>query len=143
MKEVDHNYVQLYKGRTLDATRPIRVYRNLTKKGKWYSVVQDKLTVAHTTAICLKDAKFVVNEKARVRVLAKKRKEFHAYVEGLYTTSGMGTTSKNNDLPAHIKYNPYLNETFVCDNLTQTPFKVSSARFVICNEDGVRAAHVN
>lgn len=143
MKEADDNVVFPYKGRSIDVSKPIRVYRNLTKKGKWYSVVQNRLTIAHSTAICIRNAKFVVNEKTRNRVLKNKRKEFHAYIEGIYATSGMGTTAKKNDLPAQIKYNPFLHESFICDNLTEKPFKVTNAKFVICNEEGVKGTYIN
>ena len=142
-KYADDNEVYLYKDRTIDISRPMRVFRNKTKGEGWYSIQQDRRTVAHSTAVCLTNARFVVNDKGRQRVLKTGQKEFHAYIEGYYETSGMGTTAARNDLPVKVEYNPFENDTFVCKNVTIRPFIVNHARFVICNKDGVRAAYTN
>lgn len=142
-KFADDNEVYSFKGRTIDLEKPIRIFRNLTKKGIWYSVRQGSLTVAHAKAICVRNCTFIVNEKVRQRVAKNRKKEVHAFIEGMYTTSGMGTTASRNDLPAEIKYNPYYDEFFKCSNLTIKPFYVKSARFVICNHEGVKAAYTN
>lgn len=142
MTIADDNIIVPYKGREIDKEQPIRLFRNLTKKGVWYSLQQNGKTVAHTSAICLKHCTFNVNEKTRQRIIKNKRKEFHAYIEGMYADSGMGTTAKRNDLPARITYNPYTSTWFTCKNLTSRPFSVKEAGFVICNEDGVKAAHI-
>lgn len=141
MSQADDNIIIPYKDRQLDKDQPIRVYRNLTKKGVWYSLVQKGKTVAHSSAICLKECTFHVNENGRQRVIKNKRKEFHAYILGMYTGSGMGTTAKRNDLPAIIKYNPYKHTGFTCVNLTVNGFVVKGARVVICNEEGVKASY--
>lgn len=137
----DTNIIVPFKDRTIDLSRTVKIYRNLTKKGVWYSIVQDKVTVAHSSSVCLKDCTFNVNEKSRQWVIKNKHKAFHAYIEGYITSSVVGTTSNKNDLPAVIKYNPYKNTGFVCNNLTKTPFIIKGARIVICNEDGVKAAY--
>lgn len=143
MKFANDNLILPFKDRIINTDKEIRIYRNLNKKGVWFSVVQGNKTVAHTNAICLRDVKFVVHEKGRQRVVKTKQKEFHAYIQGRYETSGAGTTAKNNDLPAHIKYDPFLYDTFICDNLTVNKIPVKSAGFVICNELGVRAININ
>jgi len=137
----DDNEVYSFKGRTIDLEQPIRIFRNLNKKGTWYSVRQGTLTVAHAKAICVRDCKFIVNEKVRDRVAKNKKKEVHAFIEGMYAINGMGTTAKKNDLPAEIKYNPYFDKYFKCNNLTTKPYYVSGAMFVICNGEGVKAAY--
>lgn len=131
-----------FKERKINFSKPVRIYRNLTKKGVWYSIIQSSLTVAHTSSVCLKDCTFNVNEKTRQWVIKNKRKTFHAYIEGYIIDSGCGTTSNKNDLPAIIKYDPHKNNGFTCDNLTIEPFIVKGARFVICNEEGVKAAYL-
>ena len=45
--------IKSFKGRKLDRNRPVRVYRNLNKGG--YSVMQDRLVVAHTEHVMLFD----------------------------------------------------------------------------------------
>lgn len=143
MKEANDNIILSYKGRQVDLSKPVRVYRNLNKKGVWYSLVQNRQTVAHTSAVCLGESKFVVNPKIRERVVKNKRKEFHAYIEGMIVSSICGTTAKKNDLPAVIKYNPYQHTGFTCVNLVKKPFIVKGAGAVICNHEGVKAAYTH
>lgn len=138
----DGNKTYSYKDRTIDLKKPIRVYRNLNRKGKCYSIVQNGKTVAHSYGVCIRDCKLKVNEKGKQRVIKNKRKEFHAFIEGYYTHSGMGTSAHKNDLPAIIEYNPYKDEYFNCKNLTLKPFKVNGARFIICNKEGVKGAYL-
>jgi hypothetical protein len=97
--------IKSYKNRRLDATKPIKIFRNLTKKGIWYSIQQAGLTVAHSTDITICEAKFYVNEKARLRVVKNKRKEFHAYIEGMVINKVISGLQ--------VKYNPYLHNSFI------------------------------
>jgi len=137
----DDNHIIPFKGRTIDADRPIEVYRNLNRKGKWYSIRQGSHVVGHTTAICVRDAKFIVRESGKKRAISEMQRNVHAYIEGMYSTSGMGTTASRNDLPAHIQYHPYNDLKFFCANLTVKPFEVKGANFCIVSEEGVRAAY--
>lgn len=123
-----------YKGRIIDTTFPIKVYRNLNKKGVWYSIRQRGLTIAHASALCVIDAVFIVNQKQRERILKNKKKEFHAYIQGTFRPY-----VKPIDLPAEIKYNPFIYQYFTCINLDNSPFHVSGAKSVVCNENGVSA----
>lgn len=141
-KYADYNQVYSFKNRTIDLEEPIRIFRNLTKKGVWYSIQQNKLTVAHAKRLCIRNCKFVVNQKGRERVVRTKKKEFHAYIEGKYTTSGMGTTAEKNDLGAIIKYDPFKYKQFTCTNLTIREFPVTQAWFAICDKDGVKASYL-
>lgn len=142
-KYADDNEVYSFKGRTIDLTKKIRVFRNLNKSGVWYSIRQNGLTVAHAKSLCVSNCKFIVNQKTRERIVATGKKEVHAFIEGDYTTSGMGTTAKRNDLKAKIVYNPIIYTGFTCINLTNKFFKVDCARFVICDNNGVSAAYLN
>jgi hypothetical protein len=142
LKEANDNIILSFKGRTVDYSQPVKLYRNLNKKGVWYSLVQNGKTVAHTSAVCLGESKFVVREATRQRVIRNKRKEFHAYIEGKIVSSICGTTAKRNDLPAVIVYNPFVHVGFTCPNLVSKPFIVKGARAVICNQDGVKAAYL-
>lgn len=71
-----------FKGRKLDNTKPVQVYRNLHKGSPKYSVRQNGVVVAHTNSVFLKDCQFVVNEKGRQWTLKNKHKTVHAYVKG-------------------------------------------------------------
>lgn len=148
MRDIN-NRITPYKGRKLDYTKPVMVYRNLNCKGISYSIRQGNLVVAHTDALTLRDVKFVVSKAGQQRVIREKRKNVHAFVKGFVAPIGvMGTSAvyaedKERQLPARIKYNPYLGIGFYCDNLTQQPFEVHTAMGVIINKKGVSAAYTN
>lgn len=138
----DDNIVYPFKGRTIDISKPILVYRNLNKKGKWYSVKQNGLVVAHTTAICVRNVKFIVNNCGKNKAIKEQQRNVHAYIKGEYDTSGMGTTAKRNNLAAIIEYSPFNELKFHCKNLISKIFEVKGARFCIINEDGVKASYI-
>lgn len=97
-----------FKNRTIDSSKPVRVYRNLHKD--CFSVVQGRLVVAHASQVCLRDAEFCVNEKGRQRVILTKRKTVHAWVSGYLD---------ERRLPAHnrlVRYNPYKNRGFLVNH---------------------------
>lgn len=131
----DDNIVTSNKGRLIDINKPIRVYRNLHKDV--YSIKQGSLVVAHSPRLCLRDFKAVVNKKGRSKVLIDKRKNVHAFLEGYYETSGMGTTAARNDLPSVIEYNPYKHGHFFCGDAV-----VNGGSFCILDENGVRGAYL-
>lgn len=139
--EADDNIITPFKGRTIDTDKPIEVYRNLNRKGKVYSIRQDGKVVAHTTAIVLGSVEFVVNESGKKRAIATQQRNVHAFIRGKYGTSGMGTTAKRNDLPTIIKYHPFNDMGFYCDNLTSKPYELKGAMCVIISEEGVRASY--
>lgn len=93
------------KERTLDRSKPVRVYRNIRRDV--YSVQQKGLVVAHGTALALRDCQFVVNEAGRQRVLAEKRKNVHAYVKG-FVLDGI----PDRDGFRRVTYNPYKMDQF-------------------------------
>jgi len=90
-----------YKGRKLDPSRPIRVYRNLRVGG--YSVQQDAKVVAHAESLAMRQARFLVNEAGYLRVRATGRKTVHAYVEGYLSE---GWRNRGHDVPKRVTYNP-------------------------------------
>lgn len=68
----DENIVYSYKDRIFDCDKPIKVYRNITRKK--YSIVQDNKVVAHADQLMMFDCEFIVNEEGRQKVLREKRK---------------------------------------------------------------------
>ena len=134
-KFADDNVVIPNKGRSIDISKPIRVYRNLHKKV--YSIKQGNLVVAHSFRLCLRDFKTIVSKKGREKVLIDKRKNVHAFLEGYYETSGMGTTAARNDLQSIIQYNPYKHDYFFCGDIV-----VNGGKFCILDENGVKGAYL-
>lgn len=139
-KYADDNIVYPNKDRQIDLSKPVQVYKNLHKK--CYSIRQSGLVVAYAQRICLKDCSFIVNKAGQERTRREKKKYVHAWIEGFYSTSGMGTTAARNDLRSEIRYNPYRDDTFICDNLVVQPLKLEGARFVILDEYKVTGSYL-
>lgn len=96
----------------------VRVYRNL-RRGD-YSV-QDAATrrvIDHRTELSLTDARFVVSEAGRQRVLATRRKNVHAFIVGELDerTNSAPSYLYGDKLPGRrVRYNPTRDLTFVED----------------------------
>ena len=91
----------------------VQVYFNLHKKVYSVRCKKTRLVIAHVNNICLEDVNFKVSEKGRQRVLAEKRKNVHAVVEGTVICPVLGSNSSMHG----ITYNPYRFDTFVTRGL--------------------------
>lgn len=111
--------IAIYKNRKLDSSKPVQVYRNLTKN--CWSLRQDRLVVAHADELCLISCKFKVIEKYRRQVVKTRRKNVHAWVVG-YFLALEGTFNCRN-----VSYNPYTNQFFV--NSDNQPVNKADAVF--------------
>ena len=96
----------------------VQVYRNLNKKlhegdhGPVYSVRgDDGLVKRHTCHIALRDCTLRVGGKGNERVRDEKRKNVHAYVQGVDSSTNIDCTWIYDSVP--ITYNPYKHKTFV------------------------------
>lgn len=135
-----------FKDRSIDQTKPIQVYRNLTRKFVRYSVRQFGKVVGHSNRLHLENCVFVVNERGRQWVLRNKRKTVHAFIEGFLTASAEKEIESHEQLSCIITYNPYKHDSFVCENLF--PFadkiiKVKKAKFVLAGKTEVRGIEIN
>lgn len=93
-----------YKGRSIDPSKKVRLYRNL-HNGK-ISIKQGSLVVGHTDNAVVSEVRFIVSEKRRQKVLSSKQKNVHAYIEGYWQEE---TSSENG---CAVWYNPYKTEYF-------------------------------
>lgn len=82
----------------------VRVYKNL--HNGLFSVQHKGLVIAHVEHVTLVGATFTVQPAGRAKVMATKRKQVHAFVNG--TVSYGGCTS----LAHRVSYNPYRAATF-------------------------------
>lgn len=111
----------------VDRTRPVKVYRNLTRK--CYSVQQGGIVRCHVGRIELWECKLKVSESGRQRVLKQKRKNVHAFVEGRVSECFSGHYS------TRLRYNPYEGSSFMaCSVAGETP--VDRAAYVSLSERG-------
>lgn len=124
----------------------VRVYKNLHKD--CYSVramegPMKGLVIAHCNNIVLKDAKYIVSEKGRERVLRERTKNVHAFVEG-YIVSLVTIGKSGFDYPIHtqlpfetsyeVTYNPYKFSSFVYKE-SHTPIEKSC--YAVLNSNGI------
>jgi hypothetical protein len=90
--------------------RPVDIYWNLHKD--CFSVRARTgrdagRVIAHIAHGVLRNARFVVNQGGRKRVIAERRKNVHAFIRGEW--AGIDTSTDG----IAITYNPYLHDTFV------------------------------
>ena len=117
-----------YKNRQLDMDRPIQVYRNINKRGVWYSIRQDGKVKAHATSVKLKLAFFKVSQAGRERMLLSGHKNVHAWVEGFIVNR------INHSLDTRVSYKPTIMGQFIIED-TRTPIYFSE--FAKLNEHGL------
>lgn len=118
-----------YKNRKINSKNRVRVYRNLHKDGYVYSIRQHGLIVGHTSELNLKNCRFIVNQFGRNKVIKEKRKNVHAYIEGLISNK-----VNNNCVLSLVSYNPYKNNQFVC---VESGNSVLEADFVLIKNDKI------
>jgi hypothetical protein len=128
-----------YKNRRIDRKRAVEVYRNLHRGG--YSIRQDHLVVAHTTAVMIKDAAFVVNRAGHARMLRERVRNVHAWVRGLLIDSGMGTTPEEAKSLPVIRYDRQRGR-FMTDICTPSK-QIHGAMVVALNDRGAFAAYMH
>jgi len=97
----------------IDPTKKIRVYRNLHKN--CFSVKQDGLVRCHADHVTLQDCKFIVSKAGQKRVRDEKKKNVHAFVEGLLvdTREADAIVDGAKWFWQKAYYNPYTCDTFI------------------------------
>jgi len=91
----------------IDKKKRVYVYFNLHKKV--WSVRQSGKIVEHTKYIMIEDARFLVGQAGRKKVIEEKRKNVHAGISG-YVVDRVPNVP---DFCTTVSYNPYKNETFI------------------------------
>ncbi len=83
----------------LRVSERVRVYWNLHKN--IWSIMKKGKVIGHRDTILLKDVRFIVSQAGRNRVLKEKKKNVHAFAEGIVVEIG------DCDKKEQITYNPY------------------------------------
>lgn len=97
----------------IDPAKKVRVYRNLHKK--CFSVKQDNLVRCHVDNVVVKDCKFIVSKAGQRRVRDEKKKNVHAFVEGLVVNARETDHAFSSTPWENLYYNPY-----ECDGFMNT-----------------------
>lgn len=104
----------------LKAGQQVEIYRNLNRKGLWFSVrdkesglVVHRINLKDGDALVLKNVKFKVSEAGRQRVLREKRKNVHALIKAEVQSVPKYETQFVGFMPFHVQYDPYKYESFM------------------------------
>lgn len=103
------NEITPFKGRKLNAENPIHVYRNLNRQGKVYSIRQNGIVVGHTTAICMRQCRFVVSYSGKDRAVRTMVRNVHAYINGFVSDNWQMVDKEES---VKINYKPFNNMNF-------------------------------
>ncbi len=103
----------------------IEVYWNLHKHCFSVRSCKTGRVIAHAKAVDIKDAKFVVRQSGRRKVLQEKKKNVHAFVRGYLAPMGFPLSEIGQH--GYATYNPYKYDSFV-DTATKEP--LDKAKFV-------------
>jgi hypothetical protein len=124
--------------------RRARVYRNL-QNGTMSVLTRQRnskgnlswLLAGHTTDILLQDVKFYVSENGRQKVIRDRRKNVHAWAEGIV----IAATAEEVATPIDVAYNPYKTGTFVKRHTTISIFGAKylavKSNLVFCSSDAI------
>lgn len=126
--------IHSFKNREVNFDKRVKIFRNLNKKGVWYSIQQNGLTVGYVSDITLKDVKFIVREKTRQRIVITKERAVHAFIDGFIVLDNIALDFT---YTSTVRYNPFKYNSFV--SIENDLAKVVAADFVRCCESGVTA----
>lgn len=122
-----------FKRRKLRTDEPVEIYRNLNKRGVWFSVRQRGKVVGHVQNITLMAVTFVVNQTGRDRCLREGRKNVHAWVRGTVRDKRPQYSA-----PARVYYRPREAAYF---HTADGPAR--NAWLAVIGKDGITAWRVN
>lgn len=91
----------------IDPSKPVRVYRNLNHH--CLSVKQNGIVQCHAQNVILENVTFIISKKSQNRVRVEKRKNVHAFVQGMVIAQN--PTLKQSWV--ELYYNPYTCESFI------------------------------
>lgn len=119
------------------AGKKVQVYFNLHRKTFSVRDPRTKRVVDYADNIMLHDVEFVVNQSGRNRVLREKRKNVHAYCEGIFACYYAPSDTSSN-----VQYNPYLHDTFV-NILSGQPITHAETVFLKVQEQSPKVEAIN
>lgn len=105
-QNLDNPIIEPFKGRVVQVGKKTQVYRNLNRKGVYYSLVQDGLVVGHGYDFALNNVDFIVSEAGRQRAIREGRRNVHAKCVGELSFI-------KEQVYKQLTYNPFKNKTFV------------------------------
>lgn len=108
-----------FKDRRYNLGDSVRGYRDLNSKDSQFFSIQAKggkyagKVLDHGVSVELKDAIFNVRKGGQARVRKERRRNVHAFVEGVLVSVDKGGKASLGDEWVEVTYNPYFTDTFV------------------------------
>ncbi|WP_240416543.1 hypothetical protein [Paenibacillus periandrae] len=119
--------MEIVKERTLNEGDVVQIYKNLNRDCFSVKNKTSGLVVAYVQTATIRIAKFHVSKKGRQRVLDKKVRSVHAWVEGFFVA---GESEKPSSVTFHTGYyNPYKVDTFINEHTRKTVLTAELAYF--------------
>jgi hypothetical protein len=132
------NRITPFKGRVPDLNKKVRVYRNLTKKGVFYSIKQNGLVVGSTDCIKLRNVVFTVSKTLQAKVRSEKQRNVHAYAVGFVAIEAVNSINQADQVfDTLVTYNPYIDDGFRIKNTEDNPIYITEAEYAIFNKFGL------
>ena len=103
----------------------VRVYWNLHRN--CWSVLHKRKVIAYSNNLLLQDVRFIVSEPGRQRVIREKRKNVHAFAEGVVLKENL---IKPKEFITRVSYNPYKFGWFY---ISSSEEKIETANYVFCD----------
>ena len=98
----------------------VKVYKNLTRNTWSIQDYKTRKVIGYSDDIRLENAKFVVSEKTRQRVIKEGKKYVHAFVVGDLVDT-IDKYWKLTEFYETVRYNPYMFDFFFTDGEKYTP----------------------
>lgn len=137
--DYNNSKTESFKDRSIDLSKKVEVYRNLNKKGTWYSVKQNGLVVGRSRQLILRDVTFKVSEAICEKVKVTGERSVHAFAVGFYTDHMLPEENLLKLFKSKIKYDPFIMNGFEDENGNG----ITSAVYLYFNKDGLHAYKPN
>lgn len=100
--------IKPFKGREIDYSKKVYVYRCLHKPGYVYSIKQSGKVVGHTSNLILDDVQFKIVKSGKLKAIQTGVRNVHALINGYIKDN------KSDKVIGELKYYPFSEDNFMC-----------------------------
>lgn len=100
-----------FKDRKINFAEKIKIYRNLNRKGKIYSITQNNLVCGYTDNITVSFCNLKINKAGKQKTIESGIRNVHAFIEGYIVCDVEEYIRDLYKCP--IKYNPFVSNGFI------------------------------
>lgn len=119
-----------FKNKAIDFNEDVLVYRNLHMKGKWYSIRQGGVVVAHCQNFILSNCTFVINNSGKKEAIKTGIRNVHAFI------CGKLSSDISNSFSFNLRYKPFESGGFYI-NVGEDKKYIDTASFAYTSGDNI------